>query len=419
MRNRRLKKAIVELNFFQSNITDEQTIRRQRYATRIYIILYVLTVFGIGLFAAFSPQLINDVIYFPTNLQFNKLMRKYSTTIQCLCSKIGIAYETFVHVDVQFHQVCSSRFVQKTWIDSIMQQQYQQSNIRYHLAYFWQIIADFCHISNQTWIDVIINFGQSYILSPMALNEQVVQSQTKMALYNSISLAKTILKRDLLVIQRTTIENQFISGLTTNFYLGYLSNISQSSHDPQMIPRIYNNCSCLNRHGCPHPLVINTNSNNSIPGMIADCYMTDATLRSTLECYYNSTCFSQLHEQSNVEVELLSSKANKYFLTNSTVQMLIDDIMIDDLNIKILFELFYQQCRPARCFYSYTKYFSLIDIITTIIGMFGPSAFILKLLMHFIVKFLLRDKSQETNTSERPLGMIIRLYQYLGKFRFT
>ncbi|CAF1270471.1 unnamed protein product [Adineta ricciae] len=88
MRNRRLKKAIVELNFFQSNITDEQTIRRQRYATRIYIILYVLTVFGIGLFAAFSPQLINDVIYFPTNLQFNKLMRKYSTTIQCLCSKI-------------------------------------------------------------------------------------------------------------------------------------------------------------------------------------------------------------------------------------------------------------------------------------------------------------------------------------------
>ncbi len=55
--------------------------------------------------------------------------------------------------------------------------------------------------------------------------------------------------------------------------------------------RIFNNCSCLNSQGCPHPASFIDSDGNLIliQGMIADCLIMDEVLFSTFECYNNQT----------------------------------------------------------------------------------------------------------------------------------
>ncbi len=64
-------------------------------------------------------------------------------------------------------------------------------------------------------------------------------------------------------------------------------------------------------------------------------------------------------------------------MENSTVEMILNQIMIDEITSDIQFDLFYSQCNPAYCSYSYTHRFDALFIITTIIGIFGGLSFVL------------------------------------------
>jgi hypothetical protein len=48
---------------------------------------------------------------------------KCPNALYCPCSKVGIAYDTFVTINVTFHQVCSSQFIEQTWIDVLFSKQ--------------------------------------------------------------------------------------------------------------------------------------------------------------------------------------------------------------------------------------------------------------------------------------------------------
>ncbi|CAF1463847.1 unnamed protein product [Rotaria sordida] len=354
----------------------------------------------IAIFSACIVRTVEKIEYVPSHIKFSQLVRNYPSTLHCPCSKFGITYDTFVTIQVNFHQVCSSQFIQQTWIDSIFNQQNMLSlssdDFRRTLSFFWQVIAGFCMMSNRTWIDTVTSFDASRILSPRAIAEEVVRNQVQADLNNYIILAQATFARSLLAIRRTTSANQIISALATNFYLHYLPTDLDSSESPKMSPRIFNNCSCLNIAGCPHPATFNDNYNHivTIPGLIDDCLIIDGTLSSTLECYYNQTCLSLLHPSLTIDVEPLINTRNKYFMVNSTVQMLLDKIMIDEMISDIRFDLYYSQCNPAYCSYSYTRRLDVLFIITTIIGIFGGLSFALRFISPFIAAIVLRWKNR-------------------------
>ncbi|CAF4796950.1 unnamed protein product [Rotaria sp. Silwood1] len=232
------------------------------------------------------------------------MIERYPNTLRCPCSRIGIAYETFVRTHVNFHQVCLSTFVTQTWINSLFLQSNNSSSasydIRYYLRYFWEVIAGFCFLSNSTWIDAVTSFGALRIVSPIAVVGENLRSQAQAALDNSMLMAQSVLVRNLIALRGIIAGNQFVSGLTTNFYASYPPSSFSNEGTLKMFPRTYNNCSCLNFFGCPHPIIVTTSTHQliTIPGMIGDCFIVDATLASTLECYYNSTCFALLHRES-------------------------------------------------------------------------------------------------------------------------
>ncbi|CAF1187523.1 unnamed protein product [Rotaria sordida] len=251
-------------------------------------------------------------------------------------------------------------------------------------------------MSNKTWNDVMTSFGASHILSPTAVVEEVVRSQAEIALNKQITLAQATLARNLLAIQRMISGNEIVSGLATNFYVGYSSLNLDTWDSPRAWPRMFNDCSCLNVEGCPRPATLYNSSGHliTVPGMIIDCLIVDATLASTLECYYDQACLSLLHQSLTIAAKPLSNSSNRHFSMHSTLQMLLNELMIDEITSMIRFDLFYSQCHPAYCSYSYTSRFNVIFIVTTIAGIFGGLSFVLRLIAPFIASVILRRKNR-------------------------
>ena len=399
-----LWQSFLQLNLYKKSSSDIHTAPKERLATRLYICSLAIAILIITIVAASFLRTVNKTEYQPSHTRFSYLSNKYPTTLSCPCSTIGIAYNTFVTTDARFHQICSSQFVQQTWIDLVFVQQESGSLIsddfRLSISFFWQVIAGLCKISNTTWYDVVASFNATLTFNPVAISEQTIQATAKTTLNNAIYLARTRLNRNLLAIRRILSGNQIVSALGSNFYLRYPSDGSI----PRMSARMYGNCSCRNSQGCPHPAsVIDTHGYLlPIPGIVADCFVTDGTLASTLECYYNQSCLSLLHPTFTWPIEPLSNSSNKHFMINSTVEMLLNELMIDEIISNVRFDLFYAQCNPAYCSYSYTHRFDALFIVTTVIGIFGGISLALQLMAPFIAAMILRWKNKNTRNNGLP-----------------
>jgi hypothetical protein len=259
-------------------------------------------------------------------------------------------------------------------------------------------------VSNRTWDDVVASFGATRILTSTAMAEKSVRSQTQAALRNQIALSKATLIRNILAVRRITSGNKIVSALQTNFYLGYPPEHLGPWKSPKMSPRIFNNCSCLNIEGCPRPATINDSYGHivTVPGMMMDCLIVDATLASTLECYYNQTCLSLLHGLLSINMQPLWNSSNKYFSINSTVQTLLNEIMIDETISDIRFDSYYSQCNPAFCSYSYTHRFDILFIFTTIIGIAGVLSLTIRIIAPLIAEAILRSKNRVLPIENEP-----------------
>ena len=379
----RLWQSFIQLNLYKKSVSTPETIQKELMATRLYVCSLSIVLLITIIISAFLIRTTNNIEYSPSHTRFSQLLSKYPNTLHCPCSAIGIPYHTFVTIHVQFHQVCSSIFIQQTWID-IIYSQYNTSSLssddfRLTLSFFWQLIRGFCLISGRTWDDTLTGFETSHLFSPVAMAEDVLYSQVNTILQNQINLAQTKLIHTLLSIRRSTSGNQFVSALATNNYLRYPPQDSDFEISPKMSPRTFNNCSCLSVEGCPHSAIIHDSHGHlmMIPGMINDCLIIDGTLASTLECYYKQACLSFLHPSLSVSIQPLSNISNKHFQMNSTIEMLLNEFMIDELINNTRFDFYYAHCKPAYCSYSYEHRFDVLFIITTIIGIYGGLSFVL------------------------------------------
>lgn len=412
----RLWQSFLQLNLFIKPSSNAQTAPKERITTRIYICALFISLFAIIIVATLLVRTVEKTDYSPSYHKFHRLIQKYPNTLSCPCSNIGIAYNTFVTTHVRFHQVCSSPFVKQEWIEYIsLEDKISFSSIddyRVALSFIWQIIAGLCIASNRTWTDAENNFGTSRILTPMAITNEVIQTTVDAALNNHIAVAQASLARNLLAIRRMTSGNQIVSGLQTNYYLRFppASEDVEVQNSAKMSPRMFNGCSCLNIEGCPRSATFKDNNNHSseIPGMIADCLIIDGVLASTLECYYNQTCLSLLHTSFPPGIQPLSKSLDTYFSANFTIQMLLNQIMIDEMTTEIRFDIFYNQCNPAYCSYSYTRRFDVLFVVTMIIGIFGTLSMVLRLIAPVITKGILRHKHRNLTNDNTAVGQLPR-----------
>jgi len=76
------------------------------------------------------------------------------------------------------------------------------------------------------------------------------------------------------------------------------------------------------------------------------------------------------------------------FLENSTIEELVNQLMVEEWNQSIIYENYYNECQPLECIYTYQTKNNAIYIITTLVGLIGGLTTALKLIVPRMVKFI-------------------------------
>ncbi|CAF1328047.1 unnamed protein product [Adineta ricciae] len=378
-----LYKTLIELNLFQRPIDDNNNIRYQYDATRLYIVSIVLSILILSTYKYFDIVMHYTTILNPSESQYLTLEKKYSISLSCPCSSISMPYSIFLKIEPRYHHVCSSDIVSPRIIDRYAgsigegSRGYQSpwdygenGHIHFHFLF------KFCKRIQQSIDDALLDFYRDRFVSSTVLSPKIFQSQINSLIEYWKSTIKNQNLRNIDIIQATTHGNQLMSPLlNTNFSFSYVN------RQLKIIPMKYSNCSCVLSPSCytdmgvyaKHPIETIYTLRTRIPTLFIGCYPNEAILASTLECFYNTSCILSLYSYRNSEEyhELPFLNSNMTSSVNETIESIINQLMIDSWSIDISFTKYYQECSPHSCTYQYLDRNSLPIVVTTIMSIIG------------------------------------------------
>ena len=106
----RLYEVLANLNIFLlrdlgSNIDLITAKRLGRWATRLYIVLLIITMIILFLYAVVQPQTVTKTFDKPPLNHYNNLIKNYGNILKCSCSLIASKHDRFIKIEPIFHEV--------------------------------------------------------------------------------------------------------------------------------------------------------------------------------------------------------------------------------------------------------------------------------------------------------------------------
>jgi hypothetical protein len=393
----KLKDYLVTFNLFPSvpPTTNEYELQNQKISTRLFIILLTLILTILLLYTSLATITKTVIVKTPTLDQYFHLYAKYPQTLTCACTKISIDYEKLVNVQYSFHQVCTSDFITEDWINYLLSStevfSLNYGDFRWTAPYSFQALRAFCELINTTISNSLDQFYSSKYVGAYVIPSKLFLSQVQALIDQFILTTTNNFLLSLSMVRDTTQDNALLSGTQMNYYLLY----SQDSYRTFISQRcVYGDCGCDFSATCVYQSTIqnyySTTVLFTIPGFYVGCYVIESLLKSTLECFYNQTCISILQSfcTSLIEINVTAldpSLSSQYFV-NSTIQELVNNLMVEEWNSPETYNIYYGECQPAQCIYTYTARNDLIYIVTTLIGLLGGLITVLKLVVPRLVK---------------------------------
>ncbi|CAF4152874.1 unnamed protein product [Adineta steineri] len=398
---RKVKSYIQNFNLFPSvpPSTDEHQLRNEKISTRLLIILLTLSLAVLLLYTSLIDvtQTVNEKA--PTITKYLELYSTYPQTLICPCTQISINYDTFISIEYTFHQVCTSFFINQNWI-RYLSDNYQAGSVssfdfRSMGPYLFQALNAFCELVNQTISIRLTQFYSSQYVSSSVISSDVFKSQVQSLIdqFNSSTTSDFLLS--LTTIRNTTQDNALFAGPLTSY--GFGTDIDYD--DPFIYPQIYDGCSCEISAVCSYSSrICGSDGCNSpaffVPGFYMACYIIESLLQSDLRCFYNQTCIDQLQSyfiySSFINITSLNASLPSRFLPNSTFEEIVNGLMIEQWNPSdqsVMYERYFNACRPSECTYTQQTKNSIIYIVTTLIGLLGGLITALKLGVPRLVEF--------------------------------
>jgi hypothetical protein len=411
----KLKRYLLTFNMFPSvpPSTDEHELCTQRISTRLFVFLLIVLLTILLLYTSLKTIRKTVNLQRTTVAQYERLYSRYSQTLTCACTKISINYDKFVHVNYTLHQLCSSIFVDQRWIDYLARSIYFETTLsvadfRSTSLSAFQALRAFCELTNSTISDNLIQFYSRQYVSASVIPFKLFQSETKsligqfrLSMINSFLLS-------LLIIRNTTQANALLSGRFTNYKLIRL----QNDFHLEPIAKIYKACDCASSSTCIDQSSIYKYPSEirlfNVPGFYTGCFAIESLLQSTLECFYNQQCIDELQvylsSSPRMDVTALNSSLPSNYSTDSTVQNLVNNLMIEQWNPSSMYERYYNECQPTQCVYNFQTRNNVIYIVTTLFGIVGGLSTVLKFILPRLVKILRKKKEhpQAVTSKSKP-----------------
>ncbi|UJR18639.1 hypothetical protein I4U23_005547 [Adineta vaga] len=412
-----LKQKLIELNLFKSiPPTDDINILQQQYiTTRLYLICVLLAVIILTVFTSMRLPKIRVTIRSPSLEDFIYLYDQYQLSLNCPCNQISIENRLISNIMPHYHEVCSSKFVTSAWINIQFVQNSSKllytHDIRYHSQFYFQLLSTLCRIANQTVYDSLESFYQTKFISNQALNSQTFETRINILVEQFKKTVPESFERSLNLLTTNFEINQFVSSM--NSIVAKYDLTVNGTYIPQLEMYIYywykkskcnpnelvglHDCLCIPMgfDECRREIVISEGeTTHVIPGMFQGWFPLQSLLMSTLECFYNQTCFLQITEFINSTVSSTNFsilKEPSFLSTNGKYQQigsLANNLFIQSWKNNSSFQSYFNQCQPVECSYTYTSRSSLISMITTTISLIGGFNTALRLFLPFIVQLV-------------------------------
>ncbi|CAF1177877.1 unnamed protein product [Adineta ricciae] len=404
-----VKKNLVELNLFNDNSDNERFISDQRIATRIYILILLIVLIILTFYSSLSREVHRETIQKPTQSEYGYLLSIYSSTLECPCSLISIQRNTFMEMEPEYHQVCSSDFVSSVWID-YTNQGIAAGEYFYYLDYKgnagaqFQLLAIFCQQAKQIITDALQLFLQDDIVTSQVLSPELFSLQMNGLIRDwQLETIKSF-NRTFQLIQTTQQGNQLI-----NAYFNFKLNFSDTG---EIIPypltyfddQTNSTCNCAISKSCGtlmafydfDPFTYNFTRLDTIPNFYTSCIPVQALLDSSLECFYNQTCMNKIAlylPLGNSSFTIMNSSKNQ---NNERIELIINRLFVDKWSSNLSFYNYYQVCSPQTCTFEYTRQHDFLFLITTVISVFGGLTIGLTIMISILLEIVQKLRSNRS-----------------------
>ena len=334
-----------------------------------------------------------------------------SRTLSCPCSKISINYARLLDVQYSMHHLCRSVFVTERFRSDFFPT--KSNGILYYRdlrllgGHTFQSLSMFCQMMERSITEGLTSLYDSQYVSVAVTSAELFQSATRAVFDQFLSSTTNDLLSTLRTIRDINHANALFSGRFTNYALTSL--VSSWRTDIEFlkpVPWTYSGCICNRSSTCIEQASIYTDDTfiavYDVPGLYIGCAMTEAVLQSTLGCFYDQTCLGQflsyLEGNSSIDVTVLDRSSLIRFSVQSTIQELVDNLMVEQWNFSTSFDNYYHACRPVDCTYTDVTKNDAIDIVTTLFGLVGGLSTILAAVIPLCIKamvYLLRKCSRQ------------------------
>jgi len=230
------------LNIYKTS--NENTIEIEHneiLATRIFLVLFLLSLTSLVGYSSLTLQLTKSSISSPTQAQFEYLQSMYPETLVCPCSHLSIPLNRLTSVEIQFHQVkfkviyelkmivyfiysfskiCSSQFVDKEWILSIsnrIPQIYYSLDIRRILSSQLQLLSSFCELAKLVHNLTLTTLSSDQFIISSMISFNRFYLEINALIHKALDTTKTEVNQTRQLIHSIGHVNQLASGLGTNY----------------------------------------------------------------------------------------------------------------------------------------------------------------------------------------------------------
>ena len=411
----RIQRGLIEFNLFKSGLNQPDILQRERLSTRLYLLLISVALITLILYTAFGTETIHVVIHDPTLETYETLYSKYVETLKCPCSQIAVKYSQFIDIVPIYHQVCSSSFVTDEWIEASYRKNGSYlwpMDVRTTISAHAQFLRAFC-TNTQRGISFVLNeILPTPLVSAEVLPESLVEIQVKITEKSIQSAGQWQISVLITFVQLTMSSSSIMTGLGTNAFLYIPSNDSSSASVSVNSYQQNNNsppCYCLTTSNCPiagalypteqmptfgqYNLDIVQNGSTPIKGIQTGCFGIESVLGSTLECYYDRNCYG-LFVSNPERFTPLISNANDTFASDTTINDLLNVLMVDKWSVNMSYPNYYSTCAPKTCSYSYNQRNQFFIILTSIIALIGGLNSILRLIVPVLIQLIYELKTR-------------------------
>ena len=417
---------MVEFNLFATipPSTDPKIVNRHRCLTRAYLIFLFTFLFIIVLYTVLRQETITAIVESPSVSKYRDLFSRYPVTLQCPCSRTEIKYNKFIsQIELQYHQICSSVFVSLEWINSMPDPGVTfllinyDSDFQMRLRLYFETLSKLCALSRKTLNTSLSIFVQTDFITAHVISRAEFDIRTEVIVEQFKTTVPNQFMDTLKLMQVISQGNQLASLFSTNwkFFLNYTT-ASTDFTDGNLIdvlarPETYGaeECSCGVQSNCSKSIefpfrISNQSLSQSLPGFLVGCLPFESLLQSSLTCLYNRTCMdilrASMYKAKPIPYELLIYSSSS--TPNTTIEILLSRLFVSAWFPKTSFDLYFNECAPELCQYSYIMRYDTVYVLTTLIALFGGLTNGLRFVVYYIgfVVYAVIDRRKQKNQVE-------------------